>query len=68
VKLVPATNLGIKLCEHIGLDPNRVQQLRIVLDPGNIARVEADILFDVDVEGEVEQFIETHTFHAVEAL
>jgi hypothetical protein len=67
VKLVPATELGVQLCEAIGLDPNRVQQLRIMLEPGSIARVEADVLFDVEVEGAVEQFIKTHIFQAAEA-
>jgi hypothetical protein len=66
VKLVSGIKLGGELCEKLGLDPARVLSMKIVLVPNELVHVDVETLMDVEVEGEVEQFIETHTFHAAE--
>jgi ethanolamine utilization microcompartment shell protein EutS len=68
VKVVSGLQLGVELCEKLGLDPARVRSARIVLEPGELAIVQVDMLLDAETEGVIEQFIRTHDFVAVEDL
>ena len=43
-------DVGVKTCEALGLDPERVSFLAIDLRPGNITEITAGLLVDRDGE------------------
>lgn len=63
-----AINLGVALCDAIGLDANNVGELTFRIGPGHIVTVEAQIFLTTDQALEIEREIQTYRFEAVKEV